>query len=62
ASIIAREGFLRALKEMEKNYKIEFHKGASPAEFRPGSNSGKNMGRKYCSKLQNVISKQQIPY
>ncbi|MDD5520913.1 MAG: ribonuclease HIII [Kiritimatiellae bacterium] len=46
ASIIAREGFLRALKEMEKNYKIEFHKGASPAVIQTGIELGKKHGPK----------------
>lgn len=44
ASIIAREGFLRALKDMEKQYKLELHKGASPAVIHDAVEIGKKHG------------------
>ncbi|OGV60003.1 MAG: ribonuclease HIII [Lentisphaerae bacterium RIFOXYA12_FULL_48_11] len=44
ASIIAREGFLRALSEMEKHYKIKLHKGASPAVIQAAVEIGKKHG------------------
>jgi len=46
ASIIAREGFLRAMKDMEIQYKVEFHKGASPAVVQAGVELGKKYGPK----------------
>ncbi len=44
ASIIAREGFLRALSDMEKQYKIKFHKGASTAVSQTAIEIGKKHG------------------
>jgi len=46
ASILAREGFLRAMKDMEMHYKVKFHKGASPAVIEAGIDLGKKYGPK----------------
>ena len=44
ASIIAREGFLRALSDMEKHYKVKLHKGASAAVVQAAVEVGKQHG------------------